>query len=229
METRIPFVVYQTFKNDNLPESILNLIEHNKRICPKFDFKFYTDEQVDAYIKEKFDERTYQAYKTINPIIGAMKADFWRYCVLYKEGGVYLDIKSKINVDLATIIPSDATCILDIPRNNLELWRKNKPTFEQWLLIFAPGHEYLRKMIETMTERILSRYEPTLRRSLSTVMKQKVLKVTGPDALTKIIYSTPRCHIEIDYNTFASYSGATGMYELNKITHYSKLNVSLYV
>ena len=71
METRIPFVIYQTFKNDNLPESIRNLIEHNKRICP--NFKFYIDEQVDAYIKENFDERT---YKTINPIIGAIKADF---------------------------------------------------------------------------------------------------------------------------------------------------------
>ena len=38
-----------------------------------------------------------------NNCYGAMKAYFFRYCVLYKIGGVYLDIKSKIKVSLGLV------------------------------------------------------------------------------------------------------------------------------
>ena len=94
----------------------------------------------------------------LNKSYGAMKADFFRYCVLYKLGGIYLDIKSKINIPLGLIIKPDDICILDNPRNDLEPWRKNNPTYEQWLLMFAPNHPYLNQMIEQMVTNIEDNY-----------------------------------------------------------------------
>ena len=36
----------------------------------------------------------------INPVMGSVKADIWRYCVLYTFGGLYLDDDSDIAVPL---------------------------------------------------------------------------------------------------------------------------------
>lgn len=41
-------------------------------------------------MEEHFQGPIFDAYRSINPAFGAMKADFWRYCVLYMYGGVYL-------------------------------------------------------------------------------------------------------------------------------------------
>eukprot|EP01036_Dinobryon_divergens_P030427 gene30427-39670_t len=48
------------------------------------------------------------AYNVINPLIGAARADIWRYCVLYLHGGLYLDDDSDIKVPLDNIVqPND--------------------------------------------------------------------------------------------------------------------------
>lgn len=43
------------------------------------------------------------AYNVINPLIGAARADIWRYCVLYLHGGLYLDDDSDIKVPLDNV------------------------------------------------------------------------------------------------------------------------------
>jgi hypothetical protein len=48
------------------------------------------------------------AYYAINPLVGAARADSWRYCVLYSFGGVYLDDDSDIGVPLDQVVqPTD--------------------------------------------------------------------------------------------------------------------------
>jgi mannosyltransferase OCH1-like enzyme len=57
----------------------------------KFNYFFYNNEICDHFIKSNFDENVYKAYSILP--MAVMKADLWRYCVLYIEGGIYLDIK----------------------------------------------------------------------------------------------------------------------------------------
>ena len=56
---------------------------------------------IDKYIKNNYSERIYNAYNSINPNYGPARADFFRYLIIYKEGGIYLDIKSALleNID----------------------------------------------------------------------------------------------------------------------------------
>ena len=140
---KIPNVIHYTFCTTKLPLEIINVINHNKKICKNCIFRFYDDNDCDEIIKNNFHDEIYNAYKKINPAYGAMRADFFRYCILYLYGGIYLDIKSKIKIPIFSIIQKDDICILDLPRNNAEPWRLNKPTYEQWLLIFSPRHPYL--------------------------------------------------------------------------------------
>ena len=56
---------------------------------PGYLHKLFTSETADQYIEERFDARTLAAYRTC--AVPAMQADFFRYCVLLREGGIYVD------------------------------------------------------------------------------------------------------------------------------------------
>jgi mannosyltransferase OCH1-like enzyme len=66
----------------------VNLI---KKINPEFTHYLYDDDDCREFIKNNFDENVLNAYNSLVP--GAYKADLWRCCVLYINGGVYIDIK----------------------------------------------------------------------------------------------------------------------------------------
>jgi mannosyltransferase OCH1-like enzyme len=230
---KIPKVIHQTFSNIiNLPYEIKLIMNENKKKCPECIFKFYSDEDCELFIKNNFNKDVYNAYKKINPIYGAMKADFFRYCVLYKEGGIYLDIKSNFLDDPFKYIKEDDICILDIKRNNLESWRFYNPTYEQWLLIFQKGHPYLSKMINQMIYYINIKFEPQIKGFDNLNTKQKILHITGPDAFTKVIESEKKIlHRNIDYYTIAAIytTDYKKMYRMNNRKHYSEYDEPLYI
>jgi mannosyltransferase OCH1-like enzyme len=234
---KIPKIIHYTFKTNFLPKNIVDVINHNKQICNDFEFKFYDDDDVDNFIKSHFNINVYNAFKSINDKFGAMKADFFRYCVLYIHGGVYIDIKSKINYPLNKIIRANDICILDIPRNNLERWRRYSPTYEQWLLIFAPKHPYLHSMINLMIKYISKKYNPTIKGIRTLTTKEKILNVTGPDSFTKainlylILNNKQPMHRCINYLKYFQLNGTDNyknMYTLNRTKHYSEINEELY-
>lgn len=229
----IPKIIHQTFYTTKLPLEIVNIIAINKRLCPNYKFIFYTDIDCQNFIKKNFDNKVFNAFMKINDCYGAMKADFFRYCVLYKIGGVYLDIKSSLKMTLNKIIKPNDMCILDIPRNYMEVWRKNAPTYEQWLLMFAPNHPYLLQIINDMVHYIETKYEPIIPNIRTPNSKQKILNITGPDALAKAINKVMnekgKLHRNVDYDTFSSrhtFNYLT-MYSSNK-KHYSQYNEPLY-
>ena len=57
---------------------------------PEFEYHLVNDQEMEDFIKSKIDEPLYEMFS--NYPLGVMKADFWRYCILYKEGGIYTDI-----------------------------------------------------------------------------------------------------------------------------------------
>lgn len=58
---------------------------------PEFKHHLYDDNECRKFIEKNFDSNILNAYDKLIP--GAYKADFWRYCILYKKGGIYMDIK----------------------------------------------------------------------------------------------------------------------------------------
>lgn len=233
---KIPNIIHQTFCSKKLPLEIVNVIKHNKVICKKCKFIFYDDNDCKELIKNNFNDEIYNTYMKINPAYGAMRADFFRYCVLYLYGGIYLDIKSKIIYPLFKLIKKDDICILDIPRKNLEPWRKNEPTYEQWLLIFTPRHPYLLAVINQIYKYINNNYIPETIDGISLSTKGKILHITGPDSFTKainnFITNNKILHRNIDYNFFCDLNCRINykkMYEINNKKHYSELNEPFFI
>lgn len=89
----IPLTIFQTWHTKTLPPLMYNAVNKIKMINPRFKYCLYDDNDCHEFIKNNFPEDVLYAYDTLIP--GAYKADLWRYCILYKEGGIYVDIKYK--------------------------------------------------------------------------------------------------------------------------------------
>jgi len=89
----IPLNIYQTWHTKDLPPSMRNAVNKIIYTNPGFNYQLFDDDDCRNFIKENFDENVLNAFDSLIP--GAYKADLWRYCILYKEGGIYLDIKYK--------------------------------------------------------------------------------------------------------------------------------------
>ena len=87
----VPLIIYQSWHTNKVPyhmrETIYRLLDTN----PEFDYYLYSDETSREFIRKNYGKEVLTAFDTLKP--GAYKSDLWRYCILYKTGGVYLDIK----------------------------------------------------------------------------------------------------------------------------------------
>lgn len=87
----IPLSIYQTWYTKNLPPKMQNTVELLKKQNPAFTHYLYDDNDCREFIKANFQEDILNAYDSLIP--GAYKADLWRLCILYINGGIYMDIK----------------------------------------------------------------------------------------------------------------------------------------
>jgi mannosyltransferase OCH1-like enzyme len=157
--------IFQTFVNNELPEPVANLIEQLKLNNSNYNYYFYTDENILDFIKTNYSNEIYNAYSKLQ--IGAAKADFWRYLILYKYGGVYLDIDSYITIPLDNFILDKDKAI--ITREN------NYGHFVQWCLIIKSEHPILKYTIENVLKKIFEKKETRLN------------YITGPPVLSECI------------------------------------------
>jgi len=85
----IPKIIHQTYKNYDLPETYKMCQSEIIKFHPEFEYKFYTDEDMDNIMKNEFYEY-YEQFNELPRMI--MKIDMFRYFLMYKYGGLYADL-----------------------------------------------------------------------------------------------------------------------------------------
>jgi mannosyltransferase OCH1-like enzyme len=86
----IPLKVYSHWHTKDLPPIMKQKREKLIRDNPEFEFELYDNDDCRKFIEANFDKDVLYAFDSLIP--GAYKADLWRYCIIYKYGGIYLDI-----------------------------------------------------------------------------------------------------------------------------------------
>lgn len=158
----IPRVIYQTWWVKTLPQPIQASVDSMIAMNPGYDYRLYDDGDMHRYVEGFSDSTLSRCFNSLK--VGAAKADLWRYLVLYKEGGVYLDVDSVIHSSLDPLILDDGCCVIS---------RENNPgKFVQWCLMFPPRHPILKRCIDACVENI------------SSGKRVSVLSMTGP-----VVYS----------------------------------------
>jgi mannosyltransferase OCH1-like enzyme len=186
----IPNILHQTSGNVSLPKEVCENIEMLQSQNRDWKYRFYDDNDCLKFIENNYPKRVANAYRAINPTYGAARADFFRYLLIYKTGGLYLDIKSSADRSLTSIFQSEPY-ILSHWNNRVGeryegygLFFSNYPRGElqQWYIASVPGHVFLNRVIH----RVLSNIESYSVESFG-VGLMGVLKTTGPIAYTQAI------------------------------------------
>ena len=87
----IPLDIYQTWFTKDLPPKMRERVEFLKSQNPRFTHHLYDDNDCREFIKSHFKPDVLWAYDSLIP--GAYKADLWRLCILFINGGIYMDVK----------------------------------------------------------------------------------------------------------------------------------------
>ena len=203
---KIPNRVFMTWKDTKFfPLHALQLKRFRQR-NRDFSFEFFDDKRMNDYMDANFaGHPILEVFHYIT--VMAAKVDVWRYCILYKEGGVYCDIDSSLALPLRTLLKDDPEEMLSYEGNLwhdwLELGRYADPAVYQaapspevealldqpdhlfltWFLCFAPGHPILKEYID-----LLVRHFPFFKDKVFDRMLPASSHATGPVALTQAVW-----------------------------------------
>lgn len=205
---QIPRLIHQTLPDkSDIPEAILNNIERLKTNNPGWRHNLYDDKDIHSFIRTHYGKSIHRIYAKINPIYGAARADLFRYLLIAKFGGVYLDIKSGCSQSFDHWLGSEDTLLLSNWRNGkgeaFEGWGIHPEygvdnEFENWHIISTPNHPLIHAVIDRVLWNLrhysVDRYG---------VGRLGVLRTTGPIAYTKAILASLDQH---SYRIFDSHA-----------------------
>ena len=132
----IPKVIIQTYhKKEKIPKKVYDNI---KEFAPEYKHIIYDDTECICFFKKYFNKNVID---TFNSLEGAHKADLFRYCYLYKFGGIYLDIKTELIIPLKDVFTDNYTySVLSIIKN----------TVYQGVIATPPNNPFFLKLINFM-------------------------------------------------------------------------------
>ena len=140
----IPKIIHQTWKTKDIPDqwenAVFSCIEKN------IDFKYilWTHETMDKFVQDHYFwfYETYKSYK-----YHIQRCDAFRYLVLYKYGGVYLDLDIICNENLNNFLDYELVLVKSYGFFN---------SFTNSFFMVIPGHPFFKHCITNLSNNINS-------------------------------------------------------------------------
>ncbi len=166
----IPKLIHQTWKTNIIPGKHQKFVIKVKALNPEWTYKLWTDKDNDDFVKKEYPE-FYQTFTGFSRNI--MRADVIRYLIMYKFGGVYLDL------DYEVLKPFDfrkenIVLPMAISVNNGD----SENMLGNFFLASVPGHQFWKDVISDLKNNppVVTDYT-------------QVIETTGPGLLTRIYYN----------------------------------------
>lgn len=175
----IPKKIFQTFETKDVPFGMSKALISWQEKNPTWEYKFFDKQDRVDFITKNFDKDVLLAYKTLLP--GAFKADLWRYCVLYIEGGVYVDADTICELPLDNWLDTELSLVVT----------RDDPMANKWLgnafIASKPRHKALVDCIRRIVKHTQEKKE------------RFYLDYTGPALWGKCVNKSLIRHEETDY------------------------------
>jgi mannosyltransferase OCH1-like enzyme len=188
--TKIPLNIFQTWHSHILPVSMSNAITSIKLLNPEFKHYLYNDDQCRNFIQTNFHTDVLFAFDNLIP--GAYKADLWRYCILYLNGGIYLDVK---------FIPYKNFKFIKLVNDEHWVLDRDKAGIYNALIVCKKGNKLLLSAINQIVENVKNKYYGAT-----------PLVPTGPKLLIKYFTEKEISNLDMDHTT----KGSTKFINYNK-------------
>jgi len=108
--------IMQTSKSDIVTKKKFYSVQSILANAPDYEYCFYDDQKAKKFIDNEYEKVVGIAYDSLIP--GAYKADLFRYCWLYVNGGIYFDCKMILFINLHSLVArSNELYVKDLPKN----------------------------------------------------------------------------------------------------------------
>lgn len=232
----IPRIVHQVFFNGsdgaNMPGAIRENVDRLIAANPGWEHRLYDEAAMERFIRDEYGADTLDYFQRIDPRYAAARVDFFRYLLMYRTGGIYLDIKSgatKALDEVSGISEPYAISQWDNAPGGTHIgWGFHSPLadipggeFQIFHIICVPGHAFLRAAATRVLDNI-ERYRPWR----DGVGRDGVLFLSGPIpytlAIAPLLTKNPhrRFHDERDLGLISNIFG-DGQHRGIFRTHYA--------
>lgn len=219
VETKFPAYIWQTWKQSPEQADFQFKDQHAswRDEHPGFVHEVITDDVAVNLIRLLYATvpEVIDAYRSLP--LPVLRADFFRYLILYARGGIYTDIdtyaiQSSVRW-LPEKIPRETIGLVigieaDPDRPDWAQWYSRRIQFCQWTIQSKPGHPVLRDIITRITKQTLSMKRQG---KLEKLLDRDVVEFTGPAVWTDAImeyfnderfFDLSRSKGVIDYKNF---------------------------
>jgi mannosyltransferase OCH1-like enzyme len=183
---KIPRIIIQTWKTENIPQRYMKLINSIKLNNPDYEYLFFTDESIEEFLKTHYPSY-YNTYKKLP--IKIQKIDFFRYVAVYHFGGFYMDLDMMCLKSFDPLLANDCIFPIDEVINNA-MCRLNryKPfcskgyyyLLGQYAFAASPKHPFIKVIIDKIHNNV-NKYI----KYVNFDSEDYVYKTTGPDFVTE--------------------------------------------
>lgn len=234
----IPGVLYQTSESGLLGKTHYHEVQRFRDLNPGIRFEFFDRSRRDQYMRCHWQGHPLLAIYE-RTLFGPMKADLFRYCILWQRGGMYCDIKSRFLAPIDQILDSHAEVVVSYedrfanvaaPAPAICHLQHPQRLALQWALMVAPGHAILRNVLDSIVYRAAAFQGICFKHP-----QAAICSFTGPGCYTQALWSWVSTEhdlsglqqVGIDFDGCAEYSmpGAWSRWALNP--HYSLAEHSL--
>jgi hypothetical protein len=182
-------VITQTWRSKSLPEAAERLRYSWTRNNPDLVYRLFDDDACAEVIAEIVPQFLDDYLNFPHPV---MRADFFRYAVIYRDGGIYADIDMECVRPMQPLL-SIAPAIFSIEAHlssirQAELGYAKPVQIANCIFAARSGHPFLQEAMERSIE--LVRKRPRIARC-------DIEDLTGPRMLTRLFFEKPRFDIAV--------------------------------
>jgi len=152
----------------------------------------YSNTQVNSFMIENFkDDLIYEIFK--KSMIPVQKIDIFRICFIYKFGGIWLDLKSEVNLNKVLELYEESKLngiLLSEPRKIDVITQQGNKTIKKSKNVIHNGFFYLPKRSTFLKNLLLKIKKDYLyfQDVIFSIPKQGIMNLTGPHQFTRTLY-----------------------------------------
>jgi hypothetical protein len=197
----IPKKIFQTFQKKIFSKKFQEIIDTWKLNNPNYSYFIYDDRECNEFIKSNFPENIFNAYNSIIP--NAYKADLWRYCILYIEGGIYVDIDTLCIGNIDSFLQEDIHLMTPVDLNGG--YNEGCHNLYNTFIAVVPRSPIMLECIERIVKNVETKTIPLSK-----------LDFSGPGVLGRSV------NTHLERNEIESFIGHEGIIKNIKLLYFDK-------
>jgi mannosyltransferase OCH1-like enzyme len=187
-----PSKIWQSWKDDSEDptDRTVGFPHKWREVNPSWRYERITNANIDAYVKDNFDSSISDVFSSVSDNI--LKADFLRYLILLREGGVWADIDVRPHQPIDKWIPEQykdqVNLVIGIENDHHKrpIWPNLPYSVQlcQYTVLAKPNHPAIRTLVEHVRkglEELISHKEG------APITFEDVMSTTGPFAFTQVL------------------------------------------